>query len=115
MNQITALILSVLIEAVIAAALVTLWRAGDARRAALAATLATLVTHWAAWWGVSSLEGSLGYLPAVVVVEACVVLAESVAYRLIVPLRLPRALVVSLVANAASAGVGLALYALDLP
>jgi hypothetical protein len=48
-----------------------------------------------------------------VAIEASVVLLESIAYRLVVPLKLPRALMTSLVANGASVGLGLLLTALD--
>jgi hypothetical protein len=84
-------------------------RAG--RRAALAAAVATLTTHAGAWHGVIMLEPALGYVTAVAAVEAIVVLAEAVAYRCIVPLPWPDALLVSLIVNAASTTVGLALYA----
>jgi hypothetical protein len=47
----------------------------------------------------------------VALVESGVVLAESVAYRLIVPLPWRRALIASLVANGASTGAGLFYYA----
>jgi hypothetical protein len=111
MSQATALILSIAIEAVIAFAMVRGLRWGSGARAALAATIGTLVTHPFVWHAVPWLEGRLGYDAAVALIESAVVLAESLAYRLIVPLAWRRALVASLVANAASTGTGLLYYA----
>jgi hypothetical protein len=113
-SQSAALLLSIMIEIVVAATLTGMARWGPAQRAALAAALATLATHWAVWCSVLWLMPWFGYWPAVVLVEACVVAAEAVAYRLIVPLGWRRALAVSLAANAASACIGLTLYGLGL-
>ena len=57
---------------------------------------------------------SLNYALAVAIVEAAVVVVESFGYRWIALLSWGRALLASLVANAASTGLGLALYMLDL-
>jgi hypothetical protein len=111
MSQATALILSIAIEAVIAFAMVSGLRWGSGARAALAATVGTLVTHPFVWHTVPWLEGRFDYGAAVALVESAVVLAESIAYRLIVPLSWRRALVASLIANAASTGAGLLYYA----
>jgi hypothetical protein len=70
-----------------------------------------LFTHPVVWVIVPPLETPLGYATAVVLVEAGVVLAESVAYRLIVPLAWPRALLASLIANGGSIAAGLGYYA----
>jgi hypothetical protein len=107
-TQIDALLLSILIEAALAAVLVGRWRA------ALAAALGTLPTQSAAWWAIPLLEQDLGYPAAILLVEAGVVLAEALGYRVIVPLRWPRALAVSLTANVVSAGFGLLLHTLSL-
>lgn len=112
MSQITALLLSLVIEGAVAATAAGMARWGDPRRAAIAAIIGTLLTHGLTWWSVAALEAPLGYLPAVLAVETAVVAAESIAYRLIMPLRLLRALALSLLANAASASAGLALYGL---
>ena len=87
---------------------------GSAWRAALAAVLGTLTTHWAAWWSIIAMSGAIGYAPAVVAVESCVVIVEAIGYHLIVPLPSGRALLASLFANGASAALALALYALGL-
>jgi hypothetical protein len=112
MSQTTALVLSIAIEAVIAFALVRGLSWGSGLHAAAAAAVGTLVTHPFAWHGISRLEGVIGYGSAVAVVETGVVLAESIAYRLIVPLAWRRALIASLIANAASTAAGLLYYAL---
>ncbi|HKU95126.1 MAG TPA: hypothetical protein VJR58_07620 [Vineibacter sp.] len=114
MSEVDALLLSCAIEAAVAAVLVWRMRWGPAGRAALAAGLATLATHWIAWRSVLWLLDGLGYPAAVLLVETVVVAAEALAYRLIVPLDLRRALILSLAANAASTGAGLALYASGL-
>jgi len=80
----------------------------------MAAVVGTLITHWPAWWAIVRLSDALGYAPAVAGVEAAVVLVESAAYRLVVPLPWGRATFASLMANAASTGVGLLLYGLGL-
>jgi hypothetical protein len=112
MTQAQALILSIAIEAVIAFAMVRGLRWGSGARAALAAAVGTLVTHPFVWHVVPWLEGRLGYGAAVALVESAVILAESVAYRLIVPLSWRHSLVASLIANGASTGAGLFYYAL---
>jgi hypothetical protein len=112
MTQTAALTWSIAIEAVIALFLVRGLRWGGGMRAALAATAGTLVTHPVVWHAMPQLEVPLGYGLALALVESGVVLAESVAYRLIVKLAWQRALLASLVANAASTGAGLGYYAL---
>jgi len=112
MPQAVALVTSIAIEAVVAFALIRALRWGRGCNAALAAALGTLVTHPIVWALVPRLEDPLGYAGAVALIESGVVLAESVAYRMIVPLAWQRALAASLVANAASTAAGLLYYAL---
>ena len=97
-----------------ASILVMALRWGSGVRAACAAVLATLATHWPAWWCMLHVMEPLGYVTAFVVIEAAVVLVESIVYVVLVPLPNGRALMTSLIANSSSAGLGLALYALDL-
>src|ERR1700733_693268 len=111
MTQIQALTVSIAIEAVIAFIMVRGLRWGSGIRAALAATVGTLITHPFVWHGVPRLEAPLGYGAAVALIESLVVLAESVAYRVVVPLAWRHALPASLIANAASTGAGLLYYA----
>jgi hypothetical protein len=114
MSQLCAMLLSIALEAAIGASFVAALGWGNPLRAALAAALGTLMTHWAAWWGIIALEPDIGYWPAVLLLEGAVILVESIPYLLLVPLRPGHALSASLAANAASAGFGLALYAFDL-
>jgi hypothetical protein len=112
MPQAVALVLSIATEAVVAFALIRALRWGRGVHAALAATVGTLITHPIVWALVPRLEPPLGYAGAVALIESGVVLAESVAYRVIVPLGWRRALAASLVANAASTAAGLLYYTL---
>jgi hypothetical protein len=112
MTQTAALTLSIAIEAVLAFALVRGLRWGGGIRAALAATIGTLITHPLVWFAVPRLEDPIGYAGAVALVESSVVLAESIPYRLIVPLSWRRSLLASLIANAASTAAGLLYYAI---
>src|SRR5437588_1866874 len=102
MTQLTALLLSIASESTIAWMLVAACGWSTPWRAALAATLGTVVTHWAAWWSMLWLMESLNYAVTVLIVEAAVVLLESLAYRWIAFLSWKRALSASLVANATS-------------
>ena len=110
MSQPLALLLSILIEAAVAAGLVAALRWAPAWRAALAAAAGTLVTHWAVWAGMPPLTAAIGYWWALPVVEGLVVLAETLAYRLVARLSWPRALLVSFLANAASTAAGLLIW-----
>jgi hypothetical protein len=112
MPQAVAMVMSIAIEAVVAFALIRALRWGRGSNAALAAALGTLVTHPIVWALVPRLEVPLGYAGAVALIESGVVLAESLAYRMIVALTWRRALTASLVANAASTASGLLYYAL---
>jgi hypothetical protein len=112
MTQTAALALSIAIEAAIAFALIGALGWGSGLNAALAASLGTLITHPIVWLLIPSLEEPIGYAAAVALIESGVVLAESVAYRLIVPLAWRRSLLASLVANTASTAAGLLYYAL---
>ncbi|HXP05586.1 MAG TPA: hypothetical protein VN808_15815 [Stellaceae bacterium] len=111
MTQTAALVFSIAIEAAVAFALIRALGWGSGLNAALAASLGTLVTHPFVWYAVPRLDDPIGYAGAVALVESGVVLVESVAYRLIVPLSWRRSLLASLVANAASTAAGLLYYA----
>jgi hypothetical protein len=113
MSQTAALVLSIAIEAAVAFALIRALGWGSGLNAALAAAVGTLITHPFVWYAVPRLDGHIGYAGAVALIESGVVLAESVAYRLIVPLSWRRSLLASLVANAASTAAGLLYYALS--
>jgi len=112
MSETAALLLSIVIEAIVALAAMHVSGWGSGWRAALAATVGTLITHPVVWRTVPPLTLVTGYGAAVALIEAGVVFAEGVAYRVIVPLAWRRALLVSLIANAASTAAGLAANAL---
>lgn len=114
MSQTTALIFSIAIEAVVALVLIRALGWGSGLNAALAASVGTLVTHPIVWALIPRIEEPLGYAGSVALVESGVVLAESIAYRLLVPLRWRRALIASLIANGASTAAGLLYYAIFL-
>ena len=106
--------MSIAIEAVVAWPLVAGLRWGHGPRAALAAIVATLLTHWAAWSGFQWLHEHLAYAPTLFLVEGGVIAVEWIAYRLMVPVPATRALAASVVVNASSALAGVALYVLGL-
>jgi hypothetical protein len=113
-TQLTALLLSILSESIAAWMLVAACGWGSPSRAALAATIGTVATHWAAWDTIGWLMQSLSYAAAVVTVETAVVLLESLGFRWIVFLSWERAVLASLVANCTSTGLGWTLYIFDL-
>ena len=105
MIEITPLILSVVIEACVAAILVWRMKWASPIRAALVAAACTLVTQPLAWQGVIALWDPLGYWPSVALVEAAVWATEAFAYRF-GGFSMRRSIVLSLVVNAASATIG---------
>jgi hypothetical protein len=108
------MLLSIAIEAAVAAVLISALCWGSAARAAAAATVGTLLTHWFAWHWSSPLMTAIGDIPGFIAVEACVTMVEAGVYRFLVPVNLVRALVLSLAANGSSAVVGLVLAAFNL-
>jgi hypothetical protein len=111
MDQPWALVASIGIECAIVAILLGRLGWEKVLRGIIAATLGTIVTHPLAWWSIVAIEPAVGYWAAVAAVEALVCLAESLAYRLLVPLAWPRALAMSVAANAASTFSGFLYYA----
>ena len=109
MDQVTALMISIAVEAAVAAGLLILSGWGKPPHGVAVAALATLVTHPVVWWIFPEIEFRSDYWTAFALVEALVVIAESGGYRLIVS-DWPRALGLSFAANAASAGVGMLIY-----
>jgi hypothetical protein len=114
MSQPLAMLLSIAIEVAVATASISALRWGSAARAAAAATVGTLLTHWFAWHWSPSLMALIGDIPGFIAVEVCVTLVEAGVYRFLVPVRLGRALVLSLAANGSSAAVGIVLAAFNL-
>lgn len=109
MSEPAALLLSVILEAPVAAFLVWWTGWGCPARTALVALPATVATHPLAWEAMVAFIPVHGYAPAVGAVECGVVLVETVFYALLVPLGRGRALAVSAAANAASVAGGLGL------
>ncbi len=113
MTQLLAMLASIVIEAVVALA----W-GKQARRPllplALVAAGATLVTHPFVWVGVQQ-RAEFPYWAAVLVAELLVVAVEAAAYALCARLPWRKAALVSLLANATSAAVGLLYYAVASP
>jgi hypothetical protein len=109
--QTMAMLASMGLEALAAAALLRATGWGRPWRGAAAAVLGTLLSHPLAWGGISLAQERLGYWPAVLGVEALVALAEAPAYRVLVPIPWRRALLAALLANAISTAAGLGWYA----
>lgn len=114
MPQWLAMLLSMGIEAIVAAMAVAALGWGSAARAAAAAVLGTLLTHWFAWNSAPGVMAAVGDVPGFLVVEAAVTLVEAGVYRVLLPTPVGRALVLSLAANGISSGVGAVLYAFNL-
>jgi hypothetical protein len=114
MSQLVAMLLSIGIEAAIAWVLIAALGWGSAARAAAAAALGTLLTHWFAWHWSPPLMAAIGHVPGFVATEAGVTLVEAGVYRFVVPVDVGRALVLSLAANGGSAAVGVILAAFNV-
>jgi hypothetical protein len=114
MSQPAAMVLSIAIEAAVAAALIALLRWGSPARAALSATLGTLLTHWFAWHAAPPVMESIGVIPGFFVIETGVTLVEAAVYLVLVPVNPGRAFLLSLAANGSSAAVGAVLAAFNL-
>jgi hypothetical protein len=112
MDPLVARVLSIAIEAPLAAAIVlTLrWPArGGWPAAAGVAAVATLASHPLAWDAFFALWERLGYWPTSVVVEFGVIGFEALLYRWILAVGWIRALILSGLCNAASFAAGLAI------
>jgi hypothetical protein len=109
-----ALLLTILIESVLA--FVLAWRLGwgNRLRVMVAAAAGVGATHFFAWSGILRLDPAIGYGAAVALVETGVMLVKSGIYRALVPLPWRRALVLALILNSASTATGLLYYAVAL-
>ena len=112
MGQIEAMVLSMVVEAPVAFALVRVcdWPCRGPTHAALAIALATAATHPQLWAASLWLYPRLGYGAAVVLAEAGVVLVEAGIVAWVTELSPARSILVSALANAASVAVGLLLF-----
>lgn len=109
MTEIEALLLSAAIEAPVAYLIVRLarWPSRGALHAGFAAAVATAVTHPQLWTAAEWAYQRFGYWPSLSSLEAIVVLVEGGLIAWMANLSLPRAMLVSLIANAASCAAGL--------
>lgn len=109
MTEVEALLFSAAIEAPVAYLIVRLarWPSRGALHAGFASAVATAVTHPQLWAAAEWAYPRFGYWPSLAVLEAIVVLAEGGLIAWMAALSLPRAMLVSLVANAASCAAGL--------
>lgn len=115
MTEFEASLLSIAVEAPVAAltarlALRTSW--WTAALAAIAAAGGTLLTHPFAWDGARALMRSIPWGLMAAIVETAVTLVEAVAYVAVARVRPLAALGLSVAANGASFGVGLLLWLL---
>lgn len=108
MTQLEAMLLSLVVEALAAAALAVPFRLKP-HRAALAAIAGTIVTHpilWAIFYDVQHVLGSA----TTPTLEFAIIAAEAIAYRLLATRIWTEAFLLSLLANTASWGIGEAIY-----
>lgn len=104
-----ALLLSILFEAPVAAALVYRIRPRQALAAAGAAALATMASHPQLWGAALWAYPRFGYWPSVLGLEVLVVLFEALVIGLILRLSSVQALALSFAANLVSVAAGLLL------
>ena len=104
------LLLSLATEAPIAAAVVAIGVWCRPAKAAAAAIVGTLATHRLDWEAVFVATDHIDWGAAVLLVEAAVVIAEAIISRTMTGLSIPRALLVSVFANAGSTALGFALW-----
>ncbi|HVG94865.1 MAG TPA: hypothetical protein VND21_10495 [Planctomycetota bacterium] len=113
MTQSTALLLTLAIEVPIVVGLTVAgrWPRRDVLRLGVTAIGASLLTHPLLWLADAALQSRLAWAPRVALLEVGVTLLEAAAYAIAGRAGWPRGLLLSLVANAASLGTGLLLYA----
>ena len=112
MDPLVARLISIAIEAPLAAAIVLVarWPArGGWAAAAGVAALATLASHPLAWDAFQPLWERYGYWPAAAPVELGVIVFEALCYRWILAVSALRALALSGLCNGASFAAGLAI------
>ena len=113
MSETEALLISMAIEGPVAFALVKLadWPSRGALHAGVASMVATAVTHPQMWALAIWSFGRLPYWPAILAIEALVVVVEAALIAWMARLTLMQAGAVSLAANGASFLIGLWLTA----
>lgn len=104
-----ALLLSILFEAPVAAALVYRLRPKQALAAAGASVLATMASHPQLWAAALWAYPRFGYWPSILGLEVLVILFEAAVMGLILRLSWRQALALSFAANLVSVAAGLLL------
>lgn len=104
-----ALLLSILFEVPVAAALVCRIRPKQALAAAGASALATMASHPQLWAAALWAYPRFGYWPSILGLEVLVILFEAAVMGLILRLSWRQALALSFAANLVSVGAGLLL------
>ena len=111
MNQLQAMLLSLLIEVPVVLVLAALFKwipRADLWRLALVAVAATLLSHPFAWYANEHLGGT--FAVRATIIEVSVTLLEAALYAWLGRLGVWRGLTVSAAANGASFGVGLLFF-----
>jgi hypothetical protein len=100
-----ALLLSIVIEASLAAIVGRYWRETP-RQLAIVASGATLLTHPFVWPLFARLEGRLSYGASLVLIESIVVIVEAIAFHWAMNYSISRSMRLSLLFNGASLFLG---------
>lgn len=111
LTQLDAFALTLAIEATVAAGIGRALRL-DPLRCALAAVIASTLTHPTLWAVYRTAQDYLG-AHTIPILEALIMAAETIAYRAIATKRWREAALLSIAANAASWGAGERIYALS--
>ena len=107
-SQLEAWALTLVVEGIVAALIARAFGVAPSR-AARAAVAGSLLAHPTVWWAHFQLTFDHGYWPPLALVECIAVFGEAPFYRL-AGASWPRALLLSLLVNAASVLVGLSPY-----
>lgn len=110
MTQLEAMLLTFAVEALVAMGLAVPFRLSPPR-CALAAVAGSAVTHPVLWAVFHDVHAVLGAITTPTL-EFAIIALEAIAYRLLATRSWIEALLLSLLANAASWGAGEAIYAL---
>lgn len=109
MTQLQAMLLTFTVEALVAGGLAIPFRLAP-MRCVLAAVLGSAVTHPILWAVFDDAQRVLGAVTTPTL-EFAIIAVESIAYRLLATRVWTEAMLLSLLANAASWGIGEAIYA----
>ncbi len=113
MTQVHALLLTLLVEVPLAAALGALYGKRSVKELGRMGTIAlagTLLTHPLAWWANQLLLTLLPFAGRALFIELGVVLVEGILFAWLAKLGILRGLVIATLTNGVSFGVGLMVY-----